>query len=121
MSDKTNTIDIKKNKSLLQKDIVSAAEKTIHQEKHHKTVRNKIGVCMDHHHANFICYTNNPTERTSVESDFTNEMKADALGNSENIMYNKGQQQLNGFYKKIIAVLKNYDEILLFGPTEAKT
>ena len=36
-------------------------------------------------------------------------------------MHNKEQQQLNDFYKKIIAVLKNYDEILLFGPTEAKT
>ena len=80
MSDKTITIDIEKNKSLLRKDIVSAAEKTIHQEKHHKTVRNKIGVCMNHHHANFICYTNNPTETTSVESDFTNEMKSRCFG-----------------------------------------
>ena len=121
MSDKTVTIDIKKNKSLLQNDITSTTEQTTHQEKHHKKLRNKIGVCMDHHNANFICYTNNPTETTTVESDFTNEMKADALGKSENIMHNKEQQQLKDFYKKIITVLKNYDEILLFGPTDAKT
>jgi hypothetical protein len=93
MSDKTVTIDIKKNKSLLQNNIASTTEQTTQQEKHHKKLRNKIGVCMDHHNANFIRYTNNPTETTSVESEFTNEMKAEALGKSENIMHNKEQQQ----------------------------
>lgn len=41
MSDKTVTIDIKKNKSLLQNDITSTTEQTTQQEKHHKSLEIK--------------------------------------------------------------------------------
>lgn len=38
-----------------------------------------------------------------------------------NILHNRGQQQLSEFYKKISDVIKNYQNVLLFGPADAKT
>ena len=93
---------------------------TISEEKHHKTLIKKIGIFMDHATAHLIEYTNNPTETKTIESEFTNDVKKETLGRSENVMHNKEQQQQHLFYNDIAEVIKNYDEVLLFGPTEAK-
>ncbi|MEO6037756.1 MAG: hypothetical protein ABIQ93_05025, partial [Saprospiraceae bacterium] len=36
-------------------------------------------------------------------------------------MHNKEQQQQGSYYKRIGEVIKNYEKVLLFGPTEAKS
>ena len=36
-------------------------------------------------------------------------------------MHNKEQHEQLAYYKAIAAVIKNYEEVLLFGPTDAKT
>ena len=37
-----------------------------------------------------------------------------------NILHNRVQHQPSEYYKKIIDVIKNYQNVLLFGPTNAK-
>lgn len=92
----------------------------ITEKKHHKTLIKKIGIFMDHTTAHLIEYTNNPTETNTIESDFTTEVKLETLSRSENIMHNKEQQQHHLFYKEIADAIISYDEVLLFGPTNAK-
>jgi len=36
------------------------------------------------------------------------------------MIQNKEQNQLSAFFKKLVEVIKKYDEVLLFGPTNAK-
>lgn len=38
-----------------------------------------------------------------------------------NILHNKAQQQSSEFYKKIGDVIKNYENVLVFGPSNAKS
>ena len=39
---------------------------------------------------------------------------------SEHMMHNKEQHQQHEYYKKIGAVIRNYSNVILFGPTNAK-
>lgn len=93
---------------------------TITEEKHHKTPLKKLGICMDHANANLIVFTSNPTETLRIESSFTHAVKEESMSKSENIMHNKEQHQMHDYYKKLGDVIKEYDEVLLFGPTDAK-
>jgi len=38
-----------------------------------------------------------------------------------NILHSRPQQQSSEFYKKIGDVIKNYENVLVFGPTDAKS
>jgi hypothetical protein len=80
----------------------------------------QLGIWMDHSEANLIdlneaenCYT--------IDSKFTYEVKDEAIRNSEHVMHNKEQQMHEAFYKEIGSVILKYDDVLLFGPTKAKT
>lgn len=75
---------------------------------------------MDHSSAHFIEFPNNSTEHRIIESAFTKENKQDALTRGEHLMHNKEQQKQSEYYKEIGEVIKNYNEVLLFGPTDAR-
>ncbi len=82
--------------------------------------KQQVGIFMDHSNAHIMEFTVDPIETTTIESTFTHDVKEDTLGRSEHVMHNKEQHQLSAFYKKISDVIKHYDAVLLFGPTEAK-
>ncbi|MES2374343.1 MAG: hypothetical protein V4557_17325 [Bacteroidota bacterium] len=84
------------------------------------TSTKNLGIWMDHASANLMEFTNEPIETKTVESAFTHEEKADSLGNSEHVMHNKEQQMQSAFFKKLGDSIKGYDEVILFGPTDAK-
>ena len=84
------------------------------------TTSKKIGIWMDSESAHFMEYADEPTKDPVIESTFTQEVKEISLGKSENIMNNKQQHRQADFYKQLGEVIKNYDEVLLFGPTNAK-
>jgi len=84
------------------------------------TVR-RIGIWMDHSIAHLIEFSNAPFEIQTIESTFTQEDKKESLSKSESVMHNKENQLLKSYYKKIAEVIKNYKEVMLFGPTDAKT
>lgn len=81
-----------------------------------KTMK-KMGIWMDHSSANMIEYTHDPIETKAVVSDI---LKDEPLSNGEHMMHNKEQQQQSEFYKKLGEVIKQYDRVVLFGPTNAK-
>jgi len=81
----------------------------------------QIGICMDHATANLMELTSGDMETKTINSKFTHEEKEDALHNGEKVMHHKEQHEQIAYYKEIAAVIKNYKEVLLFGPTDAKS
>ena len=53
-------------------------------------------------------------------SKFTSETKDEALMRFEILMHNKRQQKHEKFYEKIGVEILKYNQVLLFGPTNAK-
>ena len=80
----------------------------------------KLGIWMDHSSANLIDL-NSKKHGRSITSEFTLTTKEEALTRSESLMHNKRQQMHEAYYKEISDVILNYDDVLLFGPTNAKT
>lgn len=84
-------------------------------------IARKIGIWMDHVSANLMEFSNTVMLTKNVRSKFTHDVKEASLLKGESLMHNKEQQQQYQYYKKIADVLRNYDRVLLFGPTDAKT
>ncbi len=80
----------------------------------------KLGIWMDHANAHCLEYKEDVVETKSLESQFTHLVKEDSLKKSESLMHNKEQHEQADYYKKIGEVILNYNEVLLFGPTDAK-
>ncbi len=78
-----------------------------------------VGIWMDHSIANLIDLETGKNYH-NIEAVFDAEMKEEALQRSENIMNNKRQQMREEFYKEIGEETLKYDQVLLFGPTNAK-
>jgi stalled ribosome rescue protein Dom34 len=85
------------------------------------TAKKYIGVWMDHSVANIMALTGNEIITNCVESEFTHQQKEHALSKNENLMHNKEQHQQSKYYKKIADAIKDYENIILFGPTTAKS
>ena len=78
-----------------------------------------LGIWMDHSNAHLMEFTTNIVTRI-IASDFTHAIKEQTLTNSEHVMHNKEQHQQSAYYKKLGEEIRNYEEIILFGPTRAK-
>lgn len=85
------------------------------------TTTSSLGIFMDHASARLIEFTTDPIETTTIESAFTNVDKADASAKSEQTMHNTENHDQLAYYKKLSDVVRNYTNVLLFGPTDAKT
>ena len=84
------------------------------------TATKKLGICMDHASAHILEFTPNGIEESKVVSKSPHAEKTHGMDKGEKMMHNKEQQQQGDYYKKLGAVIKEYDEVILFGPTEAK-
>jgi hypothetical protein len=84
-------------------------------------IEKKVGIWMDHSIAHVIEFTDQWNESRTIESNFTHQDKVGSLVKSESLFHNKEQQLQNEFYKKLEAVILNYNDVLLFGATNAKT
>jgi stalled ribosome rescue protein Dom34 len=79
-----------------------------------------LGIWMDHLNANLIdLYAEKNSH--SISSEFTFDIKEEALSRSENLMHNKEQQMDEAYYKEIADEILKYNKVLLFGPTNAKS
>jgi stalled ribosome rescue protein Dom34 len=83
-----------------------------------KTQKN-LGIWMDHSTANLIYLNSN--KHSQILSEFTFDTKEEALIRGENVMHNKRQQMHEAYYKNIADTILKFDNVLLFGPTNAKT
>lgn len=78
----------------------------------------QLGIWMDHSSANLIDL-NSKKKSHSIISKFTFDTKEEALNRSEKGMHNKSQQLQEAYYKDIADQILNYNQVLLFGPTNA--
>lgn len=85
------------------------------------TETRKIGIWMDHASANLMAFTNGSIDTKTLKSAITHEEEVHTLNRSERIMHSKEQHQESAYYKHLGEVINHYDEVLLFGPTDAKT
>ena len=76
---------------------------------------------MDHSSAHLIEFSMDSKESETLTSNFTHEQKEKTLGKNENLMHNKEQHQQAEYYKNLAESIKGYDEVVIFGPTDAKT
>jgi stalled ribosome rescue protein Dom34 len=85
------------------------------------TPANKAGIWMDHFNAHIIEFSTASNAPEPIQVQTVHHEKELHPGTNENMIHNREQDQQADFYKKICAIMKNYDEVLLFGPTDAKT
>jgi len=82
----------------------------------------KLGIWMDHSSAHLIELSENDhIEHKTITSKFTHESKEKSLSNSENVMHNKENHQTTEFYKELGDNIRNYNQVVIFGPTNAKS
>jgi hypothetical protein len=95
----------------------------------HKTIKlnisvmtkaKNLGIWMDHSNAHLMEFTTDPIQTNTISSQFTHDSKEQSLGKSENLMHNKEQHQHTAYYKQLGTAIKNYEHVILFGPTDAK-
>jgi hypothetical protein len=84
------------------------------------TTATNLGIWMDHSNAHLMEFTTDPITTTIISSRFTHRDKEHSIGRSENGMHQKQNHELTGYYKKIGEAIRNYQDVLLFGPTSAK-
>jgi len=85
------------------------------------TSSKKLGIWIDHSSAHLIEFTTEPIETKIIVSKFTHEDKVNSLvSNGEKLMHKKEQHRQSEYYKELSEAIKKYEEVLLFGPTEAK-
>ncbi len=83
------------------------------------TTTKKLGIWMDHASAHLMEY-NDDIKTDVIVSESTHAEKEKTLQKGESMMHNKNQQQLAEYYKSIGEAVKNYDDVLIFGPTNAR-
>ena len=84
-----------------------------------KTLK-QLGIWMDHSNAHLIEFDSEIKETKNITSDFTFQDREETLQRSESEMHNKEQHKQATFYKNLAKIIKNFDEVILFGPTDAK-
>ena len=80
----------------------------------------KLGIWMDHSIAHIIELKNNSISSKTIASD-SSQGEKENIGKDESLRQNTEQDQLSEFFKKLSTVIIDYQEVLLFGPTNAKT
>lgn len=85
-----------------------------------ETTPKKIGIWMDYSIAHLMEFSNNPFEVQTIESNFTHQEKMESLLKGEDHLRSKEQQKQSKYYNKLMTAVKKYNEVILFGPTNAK-
>ena len=81
--------------------------------------KKQLGIWMDHATANLVELNNNIVSKTIEAKSFIQEDEG-INWKDETLIRNKEQTDLSNFFDKLVDVMKDYDEVLLFGPTNAK-
>ncbi len=84
------------------------------------TPKKKLGIWMDHSTAHAMDLNADSIQTKTFISRSTHEEKERSLGKGENLMHNKEQQLQLEYYNLIKNMIRDFDEVLLFGPTKAK-
>lgn len=80
-----------------------------------------LGIWMDHSNADLIELSNEKVIKKTLKIAPAFLGPLENLRLNESLITNKEQNHLTDFYQRISDVIKNFDEVLLYGPTQAKT
>jgi stalled ribosome rescue protein Dom34 len=80
-----------------------------------------LGIWMDHASAHIMEFSPDSMDIKTIESIFTNHENQHRTSKGEKLMHNKEQQSQAEYYHKLGEVIRNYEAVVLFGPTDAKT
>lgn len=81
----------------------------------------QLGIWMDHSNAHLMKLVNGIIETNNIESQSEDVVDQQDAFKDESHILNKEQGLLSSYYKKLGDQILEYDEVLLFGPTEAKS
>jgi hypothetical protein len=81
----------------------------------------KLGVWMDHSNAFLMELKNDTIVTNSVTSEYSHPDSQTNLYKGEKLIHKKEQHLQLSYYKKLGEIIRNYDEVVLFGPTDAKS
>ncbi len=81
----------------------------------------QLGIWLDHSIANLIELSNDKMVKKTLKISPAFLGPLENLRLNESLMHNKEQNQQSEFYRKLSYVINDYNEVLLFGPTDAKT
>ena len=81
---------------------------------------NHLGIWMDHASAHLMDVTSDSIITNTLTSKFTHQAKEHVLSKGEKTMHNKEQHQQSDYYKKLAEIIGRYQDVLIFGPTDAK-
>ena len=80
----------------------------------------QLGIWMDHSNAYLMELTNDVFVTNKVFSGLKNHEEEFNFYKGEKLIHKKEQHLQLSFYKKIGDIIKKYQEVVLFGPTDAK-
>lgn len=83
-------------------------------------LKEKLGIWMDHAEAHLVAFSIDKNDIRIIRCDHES-MDNSAERHSEKQANNKKRNIQDAFYKKIWSQVRDYEELLLFGPTDAKT
>jgi stalled ribosome rescue protein Dom34 len=78
-----------------------------------------LGIWMDHSVAHIMELKDNTIVSNTIESE-THQGEKQNYGKDESLKHSKEQKQLSEYFDKLTNVIKDYNDVLLFGPTDAK-
>lgn len=80
----------------------------------------RLGIWMDHSTAHLLELNADSIKGKTIFAQIGEQDEA-LNPRDETLIQNKEQNELSGFFSRLSDVIINYDEVLLFGPTNAKT
>ena len=84
-------------------------------------ITKRLGIWIDHANAHLMELVSGPIKTTLIKAKFGSQEKRETIEKSEKGMHQKQNHEGLAYYKEIGKVILNYNDVLLFGPTEAKT
>lgn len=88
----------------------------------HKQDKKYLAIWMDNASAHITEYSISGTLTTiNIDSASTHQQKTESINKSENLMHNKEQHQQSTFYKLLGEKIIKYTDVLIFGPSNAKS
>lgn len=82
--------------------------------------KKQLGIWMDHSIAHIMELKNSEMVISTVIAEVGEQDEA-LNSRNESMIQNKEQNQLSDYFKRLNDIIKDYDDVLLFGPTNAKT
>ncbi len=85
------------------------------------TVPKRLGIWMDHSTGHATAYTAETLTTQVINAHPTHQDTEHGLHNNELHTHNREKQQQAHYFQALASVIRHYDEVVLFGPTEAKS